>query len=522
MKQLSKNLALVVLLLTIGQQAFSYDFKIDGIFYNYNIEDGTAIVTSEYEGGSTSRSYSGDIVIPESVSINGRSLRVTAVWHHTFWDCDELKSVTLPETIMSIGYEAFSECDMLETVNIPSNIKSVGEEAFYNCKNLAINAIPESIEEIGDRAFGGCSGFTSLNFPNNISIGNGAFSGCRDLEQITVYRGKIGQYAFASCTNLKQVNILKEVSSIGSYVLQNCSEDVSVFVEDSPNSLEISTQLGDYLSRAGDIGHLYMGRNGVFWGYNRLKTLGIGSNITSIDLKYVTSLEIIFSMFTNPETCNANFSTNTYVNAKLIVPIGCKEKYMASKGWKDFFVIEEMDVADMWNGQGEPNINDNPQQQKCEKPIIHYSNGKLSFECATDGATCQSTITDTDIASYSENEIQLSVTYNISVYASKAGFGNSETVTATLCWIDADPKTEGIETGVAQVRANAVLIQSHDGTVSVEGVADGTDITIYDTSGQMVGSTKAHCNYTTIATNVRNGSVAIVRIGDKSVKIMMK
>ena len=63
MKQLSKNLALVVLLLTIGQQAFSYDFKIDGIFYNYNIEDGTAIVTSEYEGGSTSRSYSGDIVI---------------------------------------------------------------------------------------------------------------------------------------------------------------------------------------------------------------------------------------------------------------------------------------------------------------------------------------------------------------------------------------------------------------------------------------------------------------------------
>ena len=83
-------------------------------------------------------------------------------------------------------------------------------------------------------------------------------------------------------------------------------------------------------------------------------------------------------------------------------------------------------------------------------------------------------------------------------------------------------KTEGIESGVAQVRANAVLIQSHDGTVSVEGVADGTDITIYDTSGQMVGSTKAHCNYTTIATNLRNGSVAIVRIGDKSFKIIME
>ena len=97
-----------------------------------------------------------------------------------------------------------------------------------------------------------------------------------------------------------------------------------------------------------------------------------------------------------------------------------------------------------------------------------------------------------------------------------------DVATATLCWIDTEPKTEGIESGVAQVKANAVLIQSHDGTVSVEGVADGTDITIYDTSGQMVGSTKAHCNYTTIATNLRNGSVAIVRIGDKSFKIIMK
>jgi len=520
MKQLSKNLALIVLLMFFGQQAFSHDFEVNGIFYNYNIEDGAAIVTSENEG--VSGSYSGDIVIPESVSINGRILKVTAVGHHAFWICNELKSVKLPETIMSIGYEAFSGCDKLETVNIPSKTKFIGENAFYNCKNLSVTVIPESIEEIGDRAFSGCGGITSLNFPNTISIGNSAFSGCQDLKQVTISKGKIGQYAFESCTNLIQVNILSEVGSIGKYALQNCSEDISVFVEDSPNSLEISTQLSNYLSQAGDIGHLYMGRNGIFWGYNRLKTLTIGTNITSVDLKYVTSLELIFSKFTNPEVCNANFSSNTYVNAKLIVPIGCKEKYMLLKGWKEFFMIEEMDIADMWNGQGKPNIGDNPQQQKCEKPSIHYSKGKLSFECATDGATCQSTITDTDIASFTENEIQLSATYNISVYAYKEGYGNSDVATATLCWIDADPKSEGIESDVAQVRANAVLVQCLDGTLSFEGVADGTDIYVYDTSGQMVGFGKAHSNCTTIATNLRNGNVAIIRIGDKSMKIMMK
>jgi hypothetical protein len=216
-----------------------------------------------------------------------------------------------------------------------------------------------------------------------------------------------------------------------------------------------------------------------------------------------------------------DFLNSTYLNAKLYVPTGTKEKYMAADGWKNFFNIHEMNIEDMWDGKNNPPTNDGS-KEKCEKPTIRYSNGRLLFESTTEGATCQSTITDSDIKSFSGNEIKLGVTYKISVYATATGYENSEVATATLCWIDIEPKTEGIESGVAQVKANAVLIQSHDGTVSVEGVADGTDITIYDTSGQMVGSTKAHCNYTTIATNLRNGSVAIVRIGDKSLKIIMK
>lgn len=253
---------------------------------------------------------------------------------------------------------------------------------------------------------------------------------------------------------------------------------------------------------------------------DRLDILAISPQVKEIPYENVNKR--IYCLSNQPNLIKCKFKNNTYLHTKLYVPISTKDEFLAAEGWKNFFQIEEMDVADMWNGQGEPPTDDDTQQQKCEKPFIHYSEGKLSFECATDGATCQSTITDTDIASYSVNEIQLTATYNISVYASKEGFDNSDVATATLCWIDVDPKTEGIESGVAQVRANAVLIQSHDGTVSVEGVADGTDITIYDTSGLMVGSTKAHCNYTTIATNLRNGSVAIVRVGDKSLKIIMK
>ena len=106
--------------------------------------------------------------------------------------------------------------------------------------------------------------------------------------------------------------------------------------------------------------------------------------------------------------------------------------------------------------------------------------------------------------------------------ASASGYENSDVVTAMLCWIDADPKTEGIENGLAQVRANAVLIQSHDGMLSIAGVVDGTDIAVFSTSGQMVGSAKAYGTTSTVPTTLRSGNVAIVRIGDKSVKVVIQ
>jgi hypothetical protein len=292
-------------------------------------------------------------------------------------------------------------------------------------------------------------------------------------------------------------------------------------VEESSNPLEITTRPSNYIARIGDIGHLYLGRGERFWGYHRLKTLTIGANISEVQLNDATSLKAIYSKVEIPNQCVVNFSNNTYVNATLYVPKGTKEKYMTAEGWKNFFMIEEMDIDKMWNGQGNPS-DDSQSKEKCERPTINYANGKLSYICATEGAICQSTITDTDISSFSGNEVQLTVTYTINVYATASGYENSDVVTATLCWIDADPKTEGIENGLAQVRANAVLIQSHDGVLSIAGVVDGTDIAVFSTSGQMVGSAKAYGTTSTVPTTLRSGNVAIVRIGDKPVKVVIQ
>lgn len=114
------------------------------------------------------------------------------------------------------------------------------------------------------------------------------------------------------------------------------------------------------------------------------------------------------------------------------------------------------------------------------------------------------------------------MTYNISVYATKTGYENSDIATATLCWIDVDPKTEGITNNMAQVRAKAVLIQSNGNVLTISGADEGEEISVYNTAGKKVGSAKADIDTTSVHTSLQSGSIAIVKIGQKTVKVMMK
>jgi hypothetical protein len=198
----------------------------------------------------------------------------------------------------------------------------------------------------------------------------------------------------------------------------------------------------------------------------------------------------------------------------LYVPKGAIDKYKATEGWKDFVFIEE--------GSAPPTPPTPPAGEKCEKPTIGYSNGKLTFASSTEGAICYYTITDSDIKSGSGSEVQLGVTYNIRVYAAKSGYNNSDVATATLCWIDATPQTEGITDGVAQIAARPVLVKTDNGFITVEGVDERTNVSVYTTDGKQVGSAISQNNTATIATSIQPGSIAIVKVGEKSVKVVVK
>ena len=128
----------------------AYDFQVDGIYYNINGEEVT--VTNE-TGESNSNSYSGDVVIPSSVSYEGKSYSVTSIGEYAFQNCSHVTSVMIPETVVSIGDFAFSVCTSLTKMELPALLQSIGTYSFSSCTELISVTLPMSVNRIGIGAF---------------------------------------------------------------------------------------------------------------------------------------------------------------------------------------------------------------------------------------------------------------------------------------------------------------------------------------------------------------------------------
>ena len=278
----------------------------------------------------------------------------------------------------------------------------------------------------------------------------------------------IGNYAFSRCSGLTSVTIPNSVKNIGEEAFSGCSGLTSVTIG-----------------------------NGINYIY--------GSAFASCP-----ELTDVTCYAENVPSTDTDAFKDSYIDyATLHVPTSAVNAYKAADPWKNFKSIVAIDGT-------------TPETPKCEKPTISYENGQLKMSCATEGVEYVTDITDADIKKHYDATISLTATYNISVYATKSGYENSETATATLCWIDQQPKTEGITNGIANIPANAVLIQSEGGSIKVQGVDEGTQVNVYSTNGTQAGSAISQSGAATINTNLQPGSIAIVKIGQKSVKVAIK
>ena len=157
----------------------------------------------------------------------------------------------------------------------------------------------------------------------------------------------------------------------------------------------------------------------------------------------------------------------------------------------------------------------------CETPVISYNSGKISIECDTSGAEFVTTVTNSYAKTYFTDVFDLSATYSISVYATAEGYENSETVNATLCWIENGDSDEDNTTNIITVPAVAVLVTSANGVVTVSCSLEGETVAVYTTDGTLVGSAVITNGSATIQSGLSKGSVAIVKIGNKSVKVVV-
>ena len=125
----------------------------------------------------------------ESVVIPARynNRPVTEIYPDAFSDCVSLKSVTIPDTIETIGSNAFAGCTTLETVALPESLREIGMEAFLNCTSLKVLTIPENVERIDSFAFMGCSSITSVEIPMSVKyLGSEIFASCSSLSSLTI------------------------------------------------------------------------------------------------------------------------------------------------------------------------------------------------------------------------------------------------------------------------------------------------------------------------------------------------
>ena len=129
------------------------------------------------------------------------------------WLHSSITSVTIGNSVTSIGDYAFYYCTNLTSVTIPNSVTSIGDYAFQFCSSLTSVTIGNSVTSIGNSAFEDCIGLTSVTIPNSVtSIGESAFSGCSSLTFLSLGEGitSYGDYAFYSCSALTTIYNYRE------------------------------------------------------------------------------------------------------------------------------------------------------------------------------------------------------------------------------------------------------------------------------------------------------------------------
>ena len=314
---------------------------INGLYYDLNTESSTATVVAKPSG-----KYTGDITIPPSVEYNSETFSVTAIVN-AFYECADLTSVTLPNSVRSISDYSFYGCSSLESIvandkifahlpmsysgsyTIPEGIQTIAGNAFQRCANLESVTIPKSVTSMGKRPFPACYSLTAIEVAagNTVYVAVKGVLFSKDKKMLVAFpAGKTGSYnvpsgvevignaAFIS-SNLETVNLPNSVQTLEEDAFFSCYKLTRVNIPNGVTSI---------------------GKN-AFAYCNKLPEIVIGSGVKSIDayaFYTCSALKSITCKAVDPPTCpDETVFKGTDKNACLYVPQESISSYRKAKGW---------------------------------------------------------------------------------------------------------------------------------------------------------------------------------------------
>lgn len=311
----------------------------------------------------------GNVIIPDSITYNGIKRPVTAIDDYAFCCCTTIVTMTLPNTIETIGNRAFYYCYSMTAIFNLDNVTTIGDYAFCKCLSLLSINLGDSILSMGNNAFQECTSLSSITIPDGITtlglslfedcyslstivipskvttIGQFALGNCFSLSSITLPDSLliIDPYAFVNCTTLTSIEIPALVTSIYSTSFLGCvslssivvspnnivydsRQNCNAIIETATNKLVracITTQIPEGVVSIGDYSlNYYVYRNNDYLGFTSAipSSVIIPSTVTSVGYNALYEYNKVFFKPNIPPSINGNVPSNTlyYVPCKSV------------------------------------------------------------------------------------------------------------------------------------------------------------------------------------------------------------
>ncbi len=180
-------------------------------------ESGSAVTIIGFDNSSTA------VSIPETIN----DKPVTAIAENAFFN-SIVETVSMPNTITSIGPGAFYSCTSLRSISVSSGVTKLMENTFRGCSSLTSVTLPNKLNFISSQAFYKCSALAQLVIPSSVTyLGDWAFANCSKLRTISVPDGVtyVGQSLFYECTALERVTFssASQLTGLNEWMFFSCS-----------------------------------------------------------------------------------------------------------------------------------------------------------------------------------------------------------------------------------------------------------------------------------------------------------